>query len=208
MSSVCSTCLQSFSSKNDISNCCGHVFHNVCVTKWIETGEYDCSKQRKKCTTSQIIKFYFESVTNFINELQDNNLKLRDEIKVMKNNINEAKAKLQTASTKLSKNLYDLRMYKSTNLEAIKSIHLLQQENLRLKDEVKVLRFEILEANKKNTKLLETNSNLSKRILNKTCSDLEKQNKKLAKKLEDNTLQRFTSPVHLYYNSRDVLYIC
>ena len=116
MATACSTCLQSFTSKSDISNCCGHVFHNLCVTKWIETGQNNCSEQRKKCTTSQIIKLYFESVNNFINELQETNLKMEEDIKVLDYRVSEANkkcVKLQEENSNLSKNLYDLQVNKT-----------------------------------------------------------------------------------------------
>ena len=55
----CSTCLESFTSKCDISTTpCGHVFHTECMRKWLKN-EKSCPQCRKPCTEKQMIKIYF-----------------------------------------------------------------------------------------------------------------------------------------------------
>ena len=60
MNTACSTCLEVFTSKSDISTTpCGHVFHTNCITKWLENGQNPCSECRKECSANEIIKLYF-----------------------------------------------------------------------------------------------------------------------------------------------------
>ena len=80
----CSTCLESFTSKCDISTTpCGHVFHTDCITRWLNNNS-NCSQCRKPCRILQIIKLYFsesqsaldENIT--LNDLEQKSLKLED----------------------------------------------------------------------------------------------------------------------------------
>ena len=77
MNSACSTCLESFTSRSDISTTpCGHVFHTHCIEEWLENGQNHCPQCRKDCTHNQIIKLYFyesELEDNMIRELEEEN---------------------------------------------------------------------------------------------------------------------------------------
>ena len=75
MNTACSTCLEAFSSRTDISATnCGHVFHTRCIEKWIKSGQNTCSQCRKPCSERLIIKLYFSesaSENSLISELQE-----------------------------------------------------------------------------------------------------------------------------------------
>ena len=81
MNISCSTCLEIFTSKCNISTIpCGHVFHNKCIEKWL-TENNNCSQCRSNVTFDQIIKLYFtESETNQITEMEETHLKLEKEV--------------------------------------------------------------------------------------------------------------------------------
>ena len=81
----CSTCLELFTSRCDVSTTpCGHAFHTNCVTQWLGTKQNNCPQCRKYCTLGQIRKLYFSEVekedqsdlVNDFNELLDENEKL------------------------------------------------------------------------------------------------------------------------------------
>ena len=85
MNIACSTCLESFTSRCDISTTpCGHVFHTGCITRWLN-GNNNCSQCRKGCEIGQIIKLYFsesqsaieEQIT--INDLEQKSLQMEEE---------------------------------------------------------------------------------------------------------------------------------
>ena len=80
MNISCSTCLESFTSKSDISTTpCGHVYHTNCIEEWLENGQTGCPQCRKKCISGEIIKLYFseiESVNDLVSALEEENFKL------------------------------------------------------------------------------------------------------------------------------------
>ena len=75
MNTACSTCLESFSSKSDVSATpCGHVFHTQCIEKWISSGQNKCSQCRREFGHSQITKLYFSdggAEIDLISELEE-----------------------------------------------------------------------------------------------------------------------------------------
>ena len=76
----CSTCMESFTSKCDVSTTpCAHVFHTNCITQWLGTGQKNCPECRKYCTLEGIRKLYFSEVdqSDLVNELLQENEKLR-----------------------------------------------------------------------------------------------------------------------------------
>ena len=83
MNSVCSSCLELFTSRSDISTTpCGHVFHTECIKKWLENGQNNCSQCWKSCGPYQINKLYFseaDSENALVSELMEENLKLQSE---------------------------------------------------------------------------------------------------------------------------------
>ena len=83
MNTACSTCLESFTARSDISTTmCGHVFHTGCIEKWQQNGKNQCPQCRKTLGNNQIIKLYFsesESENNLIMELEEANQNLQKE---------------------------------------------------------------------------------------------------------------------------------
>ena len=60
MNVACSTCLDSLTLESGISATpCGHVFHTDCITKWIESGQNNCSQCRSGCQKKNIVKLFF-----------------------------------------------------------------------------------------------------------------------------------------------------
>ena len=58
MDAECSTCMEAFTSKCNISTTlCGHVFHIECISKWL-ANEKSCPQCRKPCTEKGMIKIY------------------------------------------------------------------------------------------------------------------------------------------------------
>ena len=85
MNFTCSTCIESFSSKSDISTTpCGHVFHTKCIKAWISNGRNNCPQCRQDCDLGQIIKLYFSegaSENDLLVEMESITLKLEQQIK-------------------------------------------------------------------------------------------------------------------------------
>jgi hypothetical protein len=58
----CPTCLNPFTLKCDISAThCGHVFHTLCILKWLQTGKKTCPSCRKDCTMLGTKKLFFSA---------------------------------------------------------------------------------------------------------------------------------------------------
>ena len=160
MNTACSTCLELFTSKSDISTTpCGHVFHTNCITKWLENGQNDCSECRKECTANEIIKLYFsegEPEDNLINELQDENLKLQEDANASK-------------SCELEANQKCLKLQEEVNV--LKSHELkLKEENLNLS---------------KHLRHLQTNWTNQERNLKQQCKELTEKLKETQKMVSD-----------------------
>ena len=97
MKIACPTCLESFTSRCEISSTpCGHVFHTICIKGWFGTSNRNnsCPQCRTSCTVRQINKLYFpealvenefDTETNLkCIELKEENLKMTRELYVLK----------------------------------------------------------------------------------------------------------------------------
>ena len=119
MNVACSTCLDSFTLESDISTTpCGHVFHTDCITKWIESGQKNCSQCRTGCEKKTIVKLFFSQ----------NELGLHQ---------NEVFDDMTEENQKLLKQANEA---KSRELEASKKVEKIQSENIGLKKIIKTYR--------------------------------------------------------------------
>ena len=88
MNSSCSTCLESFNLRSDVSTTpCGHVFHTDCIEKWLQSGKNQCPQCRKPCEQNRLIKLYFsesESENDLVRELEETIWKLQENIDELK----------------------------------------------------------------------------------------------------------------------------
>ena len=107
MNSACSTCMESFTSRCNISTIpCGHVFHTLCIENWLSNGRNRCSQCRRICNKDQITKLYFSeasSENNLILELEEENLKLKEDANESKRQVlklEEEKLKLEQENLK------------------------------------------------------------------------------------------------------------
>jgi hypothetical protein len=143
MNVACSICLESLTVTSDIyTTPCGHVFHYDCIQKWLASGNQHCSQCRQDCKINDIVKLYFsenESAlenNNLCTQLESENLKLQQEINVLKDRDFAANQKY-------------------TQLEF---------ENLRLEQKVTKLKAHELGTNKNCLDLKEENKTLHKRL--------------------------------------------
>ena len=160
MNTACSTCLESFSARSDISTTmCGHVFHTDCIEKWLQNGKNQCPQCRKNFGNNQIIKLYFsesESENNLILELEEANRKFQEEA-------NES----QSQCLKFQKE----------NLKIQGENSKIQEENLTLKEENLRL--------KKHLNDMETDSNKIQMTLRKKCDELTEKFEKSEKEVSN-----------------------
>ena len=151
MNTACSTCLEPFNSRSDISTTpCGHVFHTDCIQKWLENGQNVCPQCRKDCTKKQTIKLYFsesELEHDLIMDLDEMNQKLQKEVNesksvelVTKFQIEEEKLKLQEEKVKTENCKKELEEEKLTvQEEKAKAENYkkeLQEEKLKVQTEI------------------------------------------------------------------------
>ena len=157
MIAACSICLDSFSSRGNISSTpCGHVFHTRCISKWLENGNDKCSECRKSCTENQIIKLYFsenESDMDLINELQEENLRLQEEANILKSlELKETQRCLESKSKELALNQKCLKLQEENSVLS-KHLNDLQRNKVNietnLKKQNKVLSEKLKEAHEK-----------------------------------------------------------
>ena len=133
MNSACSTCLESFTSRSNISTIpCGHVFHTFCLENWFNNNNNRCSQCRTKCTRDQIIKLYFSEATsenNLITDLEEENLKLKEDTNESQRQV----LKLEEEKLKLEQENLNLKKEKlKEKREKLAS----QEENVRLKKHI------------------------------------------------------------------------
>ena len=150
MNAACSSCLELFTSRCDISTTpCGHVFHTDCITKWFENQKESCAQCRESCRSNQLIKLYFsegDQENNLVAELLEENLKLKTEA-------NEAKSENNTVESERLKVETELNRAK-TETDVVKSDLLkLQSENVKLQTEVNAAKFEANAVKSENLKL-------------------------------------------------------
>ena len=133
MNSACSTCLESFTSRSNISAIpCGHVFHTICIENWFNNNKNCCSQCRTKCTRDQITKLYFSEATsedNLITDLEEENLKLKEDTNESQRQVlklEEEKLKLEQENLKLKEEKLKEKREKLGS----------QDENVRLKKHI------------------------------------------------------------------------
>ena len=103
----CSTCLESFTSKCDISTTpCGHVFHTECMRKWL-INEKSCPQCRKPCTEKQMIKIYFSG--------SDERRRKLEKERAEKDKVNQAMHKWLFDNNPKKKNGYSLLHWAAVN---------------------------------------------------------------------------------------------
>lgn len=147
MNSACSTCLESFTSRSNISTIpCGHVFHTFCVENWFNNNNNGCSQCRTKCTRDQIIKLYFSEATsedNLITDLEEENLKLKEDTnesqrQVLKLEEEKLKLEQENLKRKEDENNYQKQCLKvkEEKLKEKREKLASQEENVRLKKHI------------------------------------------------------------------------
>ena len=103
----CTTCLESFTSKCDISTTpCGHVFHTECMRKWLKN-EKSCPQCRKPCTEKQMIKIYFSG--------SDERRRKLEKERAEKDKVNQAMHKWLFDNNPKKKNGYSLLHWAAVN---------------------------------------------------------------------------------------------
>ena len=80
----CPICLESFNSeKQTISTECGHLIHNDCIQKWLDTGNLNCPKCRSKISDrNKLVRLYLSS-SDEMSESQDSLKRKRKKKKSM-----------------------------------------------------------------------------------------------------------------------------
>ena len=189
MNIACSTCLESFTSKSDISTTpCGHVFHTHCIEEWLKNGQKNCPQCRKTCRQNQILKLYFSqsgAEDDFFSEVEEANLKLRQDaskaneecLKLQQENLRLKEENLKSTgeNLRLSEHLADLKVNSSNierNLrnqcaEATERAEKAEQEVMNLKSQQDNLKYSNLQA-------LQESDPTSKRLSRPKKSPIEK----------------------------------
>ena len=209
MNFSCSTCLESFTSRCDISTTpCGHVFHTGCITRWLNDNS-NCSQCRKPCEIRQIIKLYFsesqealeENIT--LNDLEQKSLKLEDTsqryeqgLTAMKIKVLQCQKEISQTNQKCNKLEHEKLLLKMDwsktewNLKGLlnnanKQIKDLEKEvseaNGQIKDIEKEFNDQRKEFNDLKLMKLETERNMKKSIneANKRIKEFEKESTKI-----------------------------
>ena len=106
MNIACTTCLESFIPKSDISSTpCGHVFHTDCIVRWLEnSSQNNCSHCRKSCTKNQLIKLFFSEIQFSLQDSTTNELKLSLEVNELRIQLiqeNQKNLKIEQVKLKL-----------------------------------------------------------------------------------------------------------
>ena len=200
MNFACSTCLESFTSKSDISSVpCGHVFHTHCIQEWLKNGQSNCSQCRKTCHQNQIVKLYFSqsgTEDDFFFDVEETNLKLRQAaskaneecLKFQQENLRlkDENLSLTHENLRLSQHLHNLKV-NSSNIE----------KNLKEKIIYFTMRDKrIQKAEEENSKLKLENLRLSKQLddLNNVEKNLKEKCMKLTKREQE--MRNLISTLH------------
>lgn len=185
MNIACSTCLESFTSRSDVSTTlCGHVFHTKCIKTWLENGDKNCSQCRAPCV--QIIKLYFSEdesglqENNSLIELEEENLKLRRESR-------EAKGEKIDLADKLNKlEMENLKLLQKTQEAIIEKVELdnkinkLELENLNLQEKAQDAISEKIELAKRLHKITISELNVKRQ-----CQNMNEKNKSDDKRIKE-----------------------
>ncbi|XP_064479555.1 E3 ubiquitin-protein ligase TRAIP-like [Ornithodoros turicata] len=99
--SICMDIIDHFNIGTLTAASCGHVFHEVCLMKWVSSNK-TCPTCRKPVQKRQIIKLYFDT-----GEVEDIDLGR------LQNKLNAAEAEVQSVTLERSKLLRDLETCKS-----------------------------------------------------------------------------------------------
>ena len=171
MNVACSTCLDSLTLESGISATpCGHVFHTDCITKWIESGQNNCSHCRADCQKKNFVKLFFSQnelglqQNEVIDDISEENQKLLQQA-------NEAKSRELEASRKVEKiqiEKFELKALLKTQNEVIDDI---SEENQKLLEQANKAKYRELEASRKVEKIQKERFELTALI--KTLKNVE-----------------------------------
>ena len=192
MNVACSTCLDSLTLESGISATpCGHVFHTDCITKWIESGQNNCSHCRAECQKKNIVKLFFSQnelglqQNEVIDDISEENQKLLKQANDAKSRELEAGRKVE----KILKEKFELKALINTH----KNIELNVKRNFN-KDKQGMLE-QIEELNKEVTglkSLIKTHKDIElnvKRNFNIDRQDMLEQIEELKKESTDLKLE-------------------
>ena len=198
MNAACSSCLELFTSRCNISTTpCGHVFHTECITEWLENQQENCAQCRQSCHPNQITKLYFsegDQENNLVAELLEENLKLQTEANTAKSEtivVVSENLRLQTETNEIRSDNLKLQ----TEVNTAKSeMNVVQSETLKLQIEANEIKSENLklqtEVNraKAETNVVKAESLKLQTEANKVKSEnlkLQSENLNLVKHLDD-----------------------
>ena len=187
MNVACSTCLDSLTLESGISATpCGHVFHTDCITKWIESGQNNCSHCRAEFQKKNIVKLFFSQneVGLQQNEIIDD---ISEENQELLKQANEAKSRELEASRKVEKiqtEKFELKALLKTQNEVIDDI---SEENQKLLERANEAKCRELEASRKvekiQTEIFELKALL--KTQNEVIDDVSEENQILLKQANE-----------------------
>jgi len=80
MSISCSTCLECFNPRSEVSSTpCGHLFHTICIKKWFQNNQKNCPQCRNPFELNETHKIYFSEASED-NEENDGAQKLLEQV--------------------------------------------------------------------------------------------------------------------------------
>ena len=146
----CNICTETFFNSKDIVCCpCGHIFHQVCLEKWLNKSK-TCPDCRDKCQTRQMFQLFLTFDSELMGTVLTSKLqKHREEVEKTKKDINEKISKIIT-----TQNLLDVQ--KESQMKILSQLKLKQDGNQKLSKKIKSLK------EKKNCWTLSTFENMGK----------------------------------------------
>ena len=192
MNVACSTCLDSLTLESGISATpCGHVFHTDCITKWIESGQNNCSQCRSGCQKKNIVKLFFSQ-----NELglQQNEVidDISEENQTLLKQANDAKSReLETSRKveKIQKEKFELKSLVKTHKNIEHKFVIDKQDML---EQIEKLKKEIIDLKSKLHKstIIDEISEENQKLL-KQANDAKSQELEASRKVEKIQKEKF-----------------